>query len=345
MASAVVEMKRFVLMGAIMCSLLIVFLLYSVNGFQHAPSHSLSDVLLDKSNQVALSTSESQTHSTIETQIQILMRSVLTLEADVAQLKKSAASFEAYKKIEWIFSIEDYDYFKEYSQMNTDSVLQFIFQNIGTTNKYYVEFGTENGDETNTRFLRERLGWIGLLMDGSNDNPSINLHQEMMTKNNIMDLFKKYSVPAADFDLLSVDIDYNTYWVWRAIDHNVYRPRVIVVEYSGDSMWNWETEALSVEDDPDFMWGPGRDVSNYYGANLKAMYELGIYKGYRLIYQDRERLNAFFLREDLIPKEAVEFLRLERIFRWGRQRNFQENTERKWVKVSPPAQGAYSRGD
>ncbi|KAI8806775.1 hypothetical protein BJ742DRAFT_351400 [Cladochytrium replicatum] len=225
--------------------------------------------------------------------------------------------------------------------MNTDSILQFIFQNVGTTNKYYVEFGTENGDETNTRFLRERLGWTGLLMDGGNENPKINLHKEMMSKNNIMELFKKYSVPA-DFDLLSVDLDYNSYWVWRAIDHRVYRPRVLVVEYSGDSMWNWETEALAVEDKPDFMWGE-TGFSNYYGGNLKAMYELGLYKGYRLIYQDRERLNAFFLREDLIPEEAIEFLRLERIFRWGRQRAFKEDTERKWVHVTPPSEGAWNR--
>ena len=44
--------------------------------------------------------------------------------------------------------------------------MQNRFENIGTTNKFYVEFGTQaDAAETNTRVLRERNGWTGLLMD------------------------------------------------------------------------------------------------------------------------------------------------------------------------------------
>lgn len=55
---------------------------------------------------------------------------------------------------------------KLYSQNKEDGVIEYIFDNIGTTDKYYVEFGTENGNEINTRKLYEYYGWDGLLMDG-----------------------------------------------------------------------------------------------------------------------------------------------------------------------------------
>ena len=55
---------------------------------------------------------------------------------------------------------------KLYSQNNEDGVIEYIFDNIGTTDKYYVEFGTENGVEINTRKLYEYYGWDGLLIDG-----------------------------------------------------------------------------------------------------------------------------------------------------------------------------------
>ena len=39
---------------------------------------------------------------------------------------------------------------------------------------------------------------------------------EKVTSANIQQLFQKYDVPK-NFDLLSIDIDFNDYWVWEAI--------------------------------------------------------------------------------------------------------------------------------
>ena len=50
---------------------------------------------------------------------------------------------------------------KVFSQQGEDGVLEAIFEYIGTTDKYYVEFGTESGVETNTRYLLEQKGWSG----------------------------------------------------------------------------------------------------------------------------------------------------------------------------------------
>ena len=53
----------------------------------------------------------------------------------------------------WIREINNHER-QVYSQNGEDGVLEFIFENIGTTNKIYVEFGTEDAKECNTRYLR-----------------------------------------------------------------------------------------------------------------------------------------------------------------------------------------------
>ena len=59
---------------------------------------------------------------------------------------------------------------KVYSQNGEDGIIEEIFNRIGTTNKFFVEFGIENGTECNTRHLLEDKGWQGLWIDGSFDN-------------------------------------------------------------------------------------------------------------------------------------------------------------------------------
>jgi hypothetical protein len=98
--------------------------------------------------------------------------------------------------------------------LNSSWVMEFksherkIFANIATVNRppRYVEFGVENGQQCNTRFLREQLGWRGLMMDGGNENPNISLHREIITSRNINDLLAKYDTPSI-IDLLSIDVE------------------------------------------------------------------------------------------------------------------------------------------
>ena len=95
-----------------------------------------------------------------------------------------------------------------FSQYGADGIIHKLFADVGTTNKYYVEFGTQSGEECNTRRLRQTCGWTGLLMDGGFNNTRIGQHQHFLTRENIVPLFQRYSVPRSP-DLLSVDIDGN----------------------------------------------------------------------------------------------------------------------------------------
>ena len=42
------------------------------------------------------------------------------------------------------------------------SLRQYIFDNMGTTDKYYVEFGVEDGVQCVTRNLWKYSGWVGI---------------------------------------------------------------------------------------------------------------------------------------------------------------------------------------
>lgn len=121
------------------------------------------------------------------------------------------------------------------SQKGQDSLIQYTFNSVvGTTNKYYVEFGAMDGYQLcNTSYLREHQGWNGLLLEGNSnvfkDNLDINLHIEKITKDNICNLFKKFDVPI-EHDFLCIDMDGVDYWITKAILEGNYRPRVIMVE-------------------------------------------------------------------------------------------------------------------
>jgi hypothetical protein len=184
-----------------------------------------------------------------------------------------------------------------YSQNGEDGILRIIFEKIDVTNRFCVEFGVEDGRECNTRYLLEKAGWSGLRMDGGSYSAYFGqVHQEFITAENICSLFAKYAVPK-QFDLLSIDIDGNDYWVWRAVEG--YSPRVVVIEYNASLLPH---ESKTIRYDPGFRW----DGSNYFGASLLALAKLGRVKGYTLIGCDSQGVNAFFVRNDLVGNRFCE---------------------------------------
>jgi len=192
------------------------------------------------------------------------------------------------------------------SQYGEDGVIEKIFQLIDTTNKYYVEFGAGEGHFcSNTKYLREKYGWTGLLLDGAcyscltnmADNQRINLHKEFVTAENICHLFEKYNVPL-EFDLISIDIDRNDFYVWKSLSR-WYRPRIVIIEYNGGFNYN---EDKVIKYSPHAMW----DSSRYFGASILAFFNLGKTLGYSLIY-DSEGVNLFFIRDDILESCKIKF--------------------------------------
>ena len=191
-----------------------------------------------------------------------------------------------------------------YSQSGEDGILEAIFSRVGICNKFFVEFGVGDGHECNTRILREKQHWTGLLMDGRGLKPSL-VKQEFITAENINGLFKKYNVPD-EFDLLSIDLDGNDYWVWKALS-NQYSPRVVVIEYNASIP---PAISRTIEYDAHFKW----DGTDYFGASLLALVKLGSVKGYTLVGCNNFGVNAFFVRNDLM-EDNFEIRDIQELYR------------------------------
>ena len=190
-----------------------------------------------------------------------------------------------------------------FSQNGEDGIIAEIFNRIGTTDRRFVEIGLGNGLESNTVLLLQQ-GWKGWWVEaserGCNDARKIFadpikegflcLIQDFVKAETVELLFQENDVPN-EIDLLSLDIDRNTYYIWEALSK--FRPRVAVIEYNGLVP---PTVDYKVPYDPNEQW----DGSGQLGAGLKSYELLGNKLGYCLVGCELTGVNAFFVREDLV---------------------------------------------
>jgi hypothetical protein len=199
---------------------------------------------------------------------------------------------------------------KIFSQNGEDGITMKLVELIydcndcNNNNKFYVEFGVENGMECNTRILREKYNWKGLQMDGGHQNNSINLKKEFVMKENVLELFKKYNVPQ-NINVLSVDIDFNDFYCLKEILAN-YKCDIVICEYNATHLAN---EDKIVIYDKNGCW----DSSNYFGVSLCSIDKLAKKHNYSLIYCNANGVNCFLIHNDLIKDKNLQFKNLGNI--------------------------------
>jgi len=211
--------------------------------------------------------------------------------------------------------------YKVYSQNDEDGMIARIFELIGTTSRHFLEFGVEVGMENNTTALLIQ-GWSGAWIEGNQEyvrhiqaifraffeQQKLIVGNGYITAENIEGMFDALKTPE-EFDFLSIDIDYNDYWIWKAI--NKFRPRVVCIEYNcafGPTI-DWK-----VKYHPNGKW----DGSRNFGASLKALELLGREKGYSLVGCGLIGINAFFVRDDLLGDHFLQPYTSERHYQPGR---------------------------
>lgn len=202
--------------------------------------------------------------------------------------------------------------FRVFSQWGEDGIIQGLLRHVSVERPVFVEFGTQDYTESNTRFLLVSGGWSGLIIDGSRENVDRVVRDEIYWRHNLKALcafVTRENINAligdnglqGDIGLLSVDIDGNDYWVWEAI--TIVRPEIVIVEYN----WRFGAERrVTIPYDPAFERSRAHPSMIYYGASLAALCALGRRKGYAFVGCNSAGNNAFFVRADRRPPQLPE---------------------------------------
>ena len=202
-----------------------------------------------------------------------------------------------------------------YSQEYQDGIIESIFKEIGTTNKFCVEFGFDSttvigGGGANTAKLLLEEGWTGLLLDGGRENTDINLHRVVLTPENIVSVFDEHGVPT-EADYVSIDVDSIDLWLLRALLMSQYRPRVVSVEYNS----NFDAQtSMTVR-----LGTTWQNQDKVYGASLLALCRVAQEFGYKLVAVECG-LDAFFVRGDLCPNESDDIAQFAEMTAWPKHR-------------------------
>ncbi len=204
-------------------------------------------------------------------------------------------------------SINDYE-FKVFSQFGDDGIIQFLIENINIKNDFFLEFGVENYEESNTRFLLENNNWAGVIFDSSEKHILHTKQQNyfwkyriqsfchFITKENINDITRA-EITNPDIGLLCIDVDGNDFWIWKAI--NYLNPQIVIIEYNARF---GNDKSISIPYERNFDRNKKKYKNIIYGASLGALEKLGKEKNYSLIGTNLNGNNAYFIRNDSIPQ-------------------------------------------
>lgn len=167
--------------------------------------------------------------------------------------------------------------------------------------KVFVEFGF-SGWEFNCIRLAEDRSWRGLLIDGDGYNAKVArtiFHRGIDAKQMWLTLETLQAVDdyakGGELGVLSIDVDGNDYWFLKRLIG--LRPAVIAVEVNV----SMGLRPLAVPYDPAFDRTKKHPSWEYYGGSLTAMHHLCRQHGYSLVDMSGNGVNAFFVRDDLMP--------------------------------------------
>ena len=208
------------------------------------------------------------------------------------------------KKIKNLSEVE----FQVYSQWGEDGIIDWLINKFPEIPNSFLEIGTENYKESNTRFLLVNKNWDGFLIEADKAavkniksqrvfwKHNLRIENQFITKDNINTIIKKIEVPKK-LGLLSLDVDGVDYWILSNL--SVLEPSIVVCEYN--SLFG-QKKSITVPYKKNFIRSDEHYSNLYYGASIKAFIELMKKKNYFLIGTNSAGNNAFFIKKNFWNK-------------------------------------------
>ena len=250
--------------------------------------------------------------------VSLLIKKIFSEEIEkelILKAKNLSIKNQKKKKIKNLSEIE----FQVFSQWGEDGIIDWIINKFPNIPKSFLEIGTQDYKESNTRFLLINKNWDGFLIEGDDNEVKkiksqriywkhkLTIKSEFVTKENINSVVKKLNVPKK-IGLLSLDIDGVDYWVLKKL--SVLEPSIIICEYN--SLYGLN-KPITVPYKTDFDRSKEHYSNLYYGASIQAFIELMKSKQYFLLGTNSAGNNAFFMKNKFL-KEANKAIVEKKIF-------------------------------
>lgn len=191
--------------------------------------------------------------------------------------------------------------FNIFTYHGEDGIIAYLLQQLKNVPPMFVDAGAGNCIVGNCSTLAVHFNWKGVFIDkdekqiatgkkfyGKPGGDRLSFITAEITPENINQLVGGAGIEG-EIGLLSIDVDGNDYWIWKAID--VIQPRIVVIE----------AKVEFGRHDVIVPYGKDNHRSNdsrYNGASVEAFRKLGIQKGYKLVGANKQGYNLFFVKNN-----------------------------------------------
>lgn len=221
-------------------------------------------------------------------------------------------------------------FYKVFSQNGEDGIIQYLLYSLKINTPKFVEIGTENYLESNTRYIYETCSTDGLIIDGHVNleekiskflplyKGNLKIINKLIESDSIIDILKKNNF-IKDLDIFSIDIDSVDYWVIKELPDKI--SKIFIAEYN--PYFGPDLE-ITVPNIKNFNRTDYHYSNLCYGSSLKAIINILKEKGFSFIGVNDLKNNAFFVLNEYLklvslnpPKEnLLEYTRAK--YREGR---------------------------
>jgi hypothetical protein len=232
--------------------------------------------------------------------------------------------------------------FKVFSQNNEDAILEYLILSLKLKDIKFIEIGTEDYSESNTRYIYEKYNCDGLIIDNTSNliskvskhldvwKGNLAIEENFVNKENVNILINKHFTDN-NVDIFSLDIDGIDYWILKELPNDI--SKIIVAEYN--PYFGPELE-ITIPYSQNFNRSEYHSSNLCWGMSLRALINLMKDKGFNFVGSNSLRNNAFFIKNELINLLSLDSIDISKLKNFTNARFRENKSKTNKLKLSSP---------